>query len=371
MASRPPDRTTAPRPDPGDRPASRAHGDGANGDPGHAGHGHGGGHLHGDRPGHRHPPDHDHDHGRGDSHAHAVPAPGAPHRAFLLGITLNLAFVVIEAGAGWWADSLALLSDAGHNLSDVLALALAWAGAWAAQRAPTARFTWGWRRAALLAALINATLLLIALGAIAWEAAHRIAEPVPVDSRIVIAVAALGIVINGLTALLFLRGQHTDLNLRGAFLHMVADAAVSAAVVAGGLAVLYTGWDRLDPLISLGIVLLVGASAIPLARQSIALSMDAVPAGIDPARVRALLLALPGVASLHDLHVWPLGTSGVALSAHLVMPGGHPGDRFLADARDRLRHTFAIEHVTLQVEVGPGPCAQDCDPNRQADTGSR
>jgi cobalt-zinc-cadmium efflux system protein len=328
-------------------------------------------------PDHRHDHDHDHDHGHrhehehahghghaerhahGPGHVHAPLPPEGQRRIFAFGIAINAAFVGLEAWAGWYSGSLALLSDAGHNLGDVLGLALAWLGAWAAQRPTSARYTWGWRRGALLAALLNAALLAVAVIAIAWEAVHRLGDPAPVDTGIVVGVATAGIVVNGLTAWLLSRGRHADVNMRGAFLHMVADAAVSAGVVVGGLVVAATGWLRLDPAISLGIAALVGWSTVSFARQSLALSMDAVPDAIDPAVVERLLRALPGVTGLHDLHVWPLGSAGVALSAHLEMPAGHPGDGFLADARHALERGFGIGHVTLQVETG-GDCPQDC-----------
>jgi cobalt-zinc-cadmium efflux system protein len=327
------------------------------------GHEHGHGHEHDHAHGHGHGQGggHGHHHGLGLGHAHAhahAPAAGQ-HRAFAIGIALNIAFVALEAIAGWRAGSLALLSDAGHNLGDVLGLALAWAGAWAAGRPSSPRYTWGWRRAALLAALANAGLLLAAVCAIAWEAIHRLQAPAPVDTGVVVAVAAAGIVINGLTAWWLSRGARHDVNMRGAFLHMVGDAAVSAGVVVGGLVVGATGWLRLDPAISLVIALLVGLSAVSLARQSFALSLDAVPASIDPVAVERHLRALPGVTGLHDLHVWPLGSAGAALSAHLEMPAGHPGDAFLSRARSSLHASFGIEHVTLQVETG-GACEQDC-----------
>ncbi len=306
---------------------------------------------------HRH---HDgHGHGHGHHHGHATPPPRGHERVFAIGLSINAAFVVLEAWAGWRAGSLALLSDAGHNLGDVLGLALAWLGAWAAGRVPSERYTWGWRRAALLAAIANAALLLVAVGVIAWEAVRRLGAPVPVDTGVVVGVAAAGIVVNGLTAWLLARGRHADVNVRAAFLHMVADAAVSAGVVAGGLAVAATGRLWLDPAISLAIAAVVGWSALSLARQSLALSMDAVPATIDPAAVAGHLRALPGVSDLHDLHVWPLGSAGAALSAHLVMPDGHPGDAFLVATRASLHARFGIEHVTLQVETGDG-CPQDC-----------
>jgi cobalt-zinc-cadmium efflux system protein len=325
---------------------------------------HGAGHDHAAEDGHDHDAqDDDHQgHAHGPGHAHVHLPPDGHHRAFAVGILLNAAFVAIEAWAGWYSGSLALLSDAGHNVSDVLGLLLAWAGVWAARRAPSERFTWGWRRATLLAALVNASLLLAALGAIAWEATRRLATPVEVDTSWMIGVATVGIAVNGLTAWLFVSGQRHDVNLRGAFLHMVGDAAVSAGVVAGGLAVAATGWQRLDPAISIAIALLVGIGTVSLLRQSLALAMDAVPDGIDPVAVRRHLLGLPGVAGLHDLHIWPLGSAGAALSAHIVMPEGHPGDAFLESARASLHRHFRIEHTTLQVEVGDGAhaCEQDC-----------
>jgi cobalt-zinc-cadmium efflux system protein len=320
-------------------------------------------HEHEHEHGHGHGHGHDHGHGHGHGHTHAPLPPAGQRRVFAIGIAINAAFVALEAWAGWYSGSLALLSDAGHNLGDVLGLALAWLGAWAAQRPSSARYTWGWRRGALLAALLNAALLAAAVIAIAWEAIRRLGEPAQVDTGIVVGVAAAGIVVNGLTAWLLSRGGQADVNMRGAFLHMVADAAVSAGVVVGGLVVAATGWLRLDPIISLGIAALVGWSTVAFARQSLALSMDAVPEAIDPAAVERHLRALPGVAGLHDLHIWPLGSAGAALSAHLEMPAGHPGDAFLIEARASLERGFGIGHVTLQIETG-GDCPQDCARDR-------
>ena len=322
-------------------------------------HAHGDGHSHGHGHGHGHSHGHVRGHSHGHGHSHAAAPERGHERIFAFGLAINAAFVVVEAWAGWHADSLALLSDAGHNLGDVLGLALAWAGAWAARRPPSARYTWGWRRAALLAALLTGGLLLVAVAGIAWEGVRRLATPEPIDAGVVVGVAAAGIVVNGLTAWLLARGRDEDVNVRGAYLHMVADAAVSAGVVVGGLVVAATGWLRIDALLSLAIAALVGWSALSLARQSLALSMDAVPDSIDPEEVARHLRGLPGVTGLHDLHVWPLGSAGAALSAHLVMPGGHPGDAFLSDARAALHARFGIEHVTLQVETGAG-CPQDC-----------
>ena len=336
---------------------------------------------------HDHGHAHDHDHGQADGqthrghadrhpahggHAHTGHAHGGGHghhpspdghgRLFLAAIILNTGFVAIEAAAGWRADSMALLSDAGHNLGDVLALALAWLGAWAARQPTSPRFTWGWRRAALLAALVNAALLLAAAGAIALESVTRLAAPVAIDSTLVTVVAGTGILINGLTAWLFMRGQRDDVNLRGAFLHMLGDAAISAAVVIGALGVSATGWLRIDPALSLAVSLFIGWSAYRLLRDALSAALDGVPASIDPDAVRQHLLSMPGVAGLHDLHIWPVGSSGASLSAHLMLPQGHPGDAFLVSANASLRSHFGIEHTTLQIETGDAThaCLQDC-----------
>ncbi|MFM1990852.1 MAG: hypothetical protein RJA99_3809 [Pseudomonadota bacterium] len=322
---------------PGDGPRDRSHGASPHHDHGHA---------------------HGHAHGRAHGH-HEVLPPDGQRRVFAIGMALNAGFVALEAWAGWVSGSLALLSDAGHNLGDVLGLALAWVGAWAASRPPSARYTWGWVRGAVLAATGNAALLLAAVVAIAWEAVARLSTPEPIDTRVIVGVAAAGLVVNGLTAWMLARGRHRDVNVRGAFVHMLADAAVSAGVVVAGLSIAATGWLWLDPAIGLAIAALVGWGAVSLARQSLALSMDAVPEHIDPTEVERHLRALPGVAGLHDLHVWPLGSAGAALSAHLEMPAGHPGDAFLVRARASLHDAFGIEHVTLQVETGAG-CPQDC-----------
>ncbi len=304
-----------------------------------------------------------HDHAHSHAHDHGALAAQANGRALLVAILLNSGFVVFELLAGWRAQSLALISDAGHNLGDVLSLGLAWAGLWAAQRPTSDRFTWGWRRASVMAALINALLLLVAAGAIGWEAIGRLQSPTPVDNRLVMIVAAAGILINSASAWILTRGQHRhDVNMRGAFLHMVADAAVSAGVVIGALIVSFTGWLIVDPIISLVIAALIAVSAWPMLKQATGLAMDSVPGHIEPAAVREHLLAMPGVSALHDLHIWPLGTTDTTLSAHLIMPAGPPGDLFLQAASDSLRERFGIEHTTLQIETGAGelPCRQDC-----------
>jgi cobalt-zinc-cadmium efflux system protein len=284
---------------------------------------------------------HNHDHGMPDH-----------NRAFALGVGLNLAFVVLEAGAGLWAGSLALLADAGHNLGDVLGLLLAWGASYLAGRPPTARRTYGLRRASILAALGNAVLLLVAVGGIAWEAVQRFARPEPVSGWAVIAVAAAGVVVNTATALLFLAGRKSDLNIRGAFLHMVADAGVSAAVVVAGLVIQFSGWLWVDPAASLLVVAVITAGTWGLLRESVDLSLDAVPEGIDPAAVEGYLAGLPGVTAVHDLHIWGLSTTHAALTAHLVKPDGLLDDDLLTRAATELHDRFGIEHVTLQLEQG-------------------
>jgi cobalt-zinc-cadmium efflux system protein len=288
-----------------------------------------------------------HDH----SHAHPHPAPADWGRAFVLGIALNVAFIAIEVTCGVFANSVALLADAAHNASDALGLLVAWVGHVLASRRPTSRFTYGWRGSSIVAALVNALLLLVAVGGIAWEAISRLASPQPIASVTVIVVAAAGILVNGATAWLFAAGRHTDLNLRGAFLHMAADAAVSAGVVAGAILIMATGWMFVDPLLSLLIAAVIVWTTWGLLRDSLSMSLAAVPGHIDPQAVRGFLERLPGVASVHDLHIWPMSTAETALTAHLVMPAGHPGDAFLADTAHRLGYDFRINHVTLQIEV--------------------
>lgn len=294
-----------------------------------------------------------------DTHGHERAAPRhahAPHRhdrAFALGIALNVGFVAVEAYCGWRIGSLALLADAGHNLSDVAGLVLAWAGALAGRLRPDARHTYGWQRASILAAFANAVLLLVAMGALAWEAVQRFAAPVPVEGATVIAVAAVGIVVNTATALLFVRGRHTDLNIRGAFLHMAADALVSAGVVIAGALTLALGWLWLDPVASLVIAVVIVVGTWGLFRQSLHLLFDGVPEGIVLAEVESELASMPGVARVHDLHVWAMGTTQVALTAHLVMPDGGADDDFLRAAGQRLHDRFGIAHVTLQAVREP------------------
>ncbi len=289
---------------------------------------------------------HDHDH----DHSHA---PANFSRAFAIGIALNIAFVAIEAFYGWKINSLALLADAGHNLSDVAGLVLAWGGALAGRLRPDARHTYGWQRASILAAFANALLLLVAMGSLVWEALHRLGSPAPMQGLTIMAVAGIGIAINTATALLFMRGRASDLNIRGAFLHMAADALVSAGVViAGGLA-LWLGWDWLDPAASLLIAAVIVIGTWGLFRQSLHLLFDGVPDDVDLLAIQAYLESLPGVERVHDLHVWAMGTSKTALTAHLVVPAGHPGDDFLRETTAGLHHRFHITHTTLQLVQAP------------------
>jgi cobalt-zinc-cadmium efflux system protein len=308
---------------------------------------------------------HGHGHGGecGHGHAHVLSAAGLD-RAMLLGVGLNVAFAAVEFGAGLWASSLALVADAGHNAGDVLGLLLAWGANWLARRPPSRKFTWGLRRATIYAALGNAVLLLTACGAILWEAVHRLREPESVAGSTVIAVATIGVVINTLTALLFLRGQR-DANVRGAYLHMVADAAVSAGVVAAGIAILATGLTWIDPVVSMLVAVVIVAGTWGLFREAIDLALDAVPRGLDPAALTAALAAIPGVAEVHDLHVWGASTSETSLTAHLVVPDATAHGRVLAAAGDLARARFHIAHATLQIEDEAAAAA--C-PQRPAET---
>ena len=293
--------------------------------------------------------DHSHDHA---GHGHAPENFGW---AFAIGATLNTAFVIAELIFGYAANSLALTSDAVHNLSDVIALLLAWGAAWLAQKQPTQRHTYGYRRASILAALFNAALLLVAVGGIVVEAVNRLYAPAPVAGVTVILVAAFGVVINGGTALLFMRGRHGDLNIRGAYLHMAADAGVSLGVVVAAGVIMLTGWLWLDPAISLVIAAVVFWSGWGLARDSVNLALDGVPRGIELAAVKNYLGGLDGVSDVHDLHVWAMSTNETALTAHLVRPGG-TDDAFLHRVCEELSHRFSIHHATLQIEAGPDVC---------------
>ncbi|MBW4699444.1 MAG: cation diffusion facilitator family transporter [Aphanocapsa lilacina HA4352-LM1] len=284
----------------------------------------------------------------GSGHVHA---PANYNRAFAVGIALNVGFVVIEAVYGILAGSLALLADAGHNLSDVLGLALAWGASVLTTRHPSPRRTYGLRRSSILAALLNAVTLLVAVGAIAWEAVIRLQDPGPVAGGTIIWVAAVGVLVNSVSAYWFVKGQ-ADLNVRGAFLHLASDAAVSLGTVFAGAAILLTGWTWLDPVVSLaiGVVIVVGTWGLLV--DSLNLALDAVPEGIDPEAVKTYLQSLRGVGEVHDLHIWAMSTTETALTAHLVIPGGPPGDAFLAATCRHLHDRFGIEHATLQIETG-------------------
>jgi cobalt-zinc-cadmium efflux system protein len=292
-----------------------------------------------------------------DDHHHA---PARFNRAFAIGIALNTAFVAVEAFYGWKVGSLALLADAGHNLSDVAGLLLAWGGALAGRLEPSPRHTYGWKRGSILAAFANALLLLVAMGSLAWEAIGRLGSPAPAQGASIMAVAAVGIVVNTATALLFLHDSHRDLNIRGAFLHMAMDALVSAGVVVAGALALWKGWNWIDPVVSLLIVVVILVSTWDLFRQSLHMLFDGVPFEIDPGAVQQYLASLPGVREVHDLHIWAMGTMEVALTAHLVMPAGHPEDSFLQDVTRDLHDRFEIHHVTIQVEHAPfcEPCVR-------------
>jgi cobalt-zinc-cadmium efflux system protein len=303
---------------------------------------------------HEHGHDHAHDHSHGHAHgagAH-VHAPANFDRAFAVGVGLNVAFVIIELGFGLRTNSLALVADAGHNLGDVLSLVLAWAGTVLARRQPTPRRTYGLRRFSILAAVANAGILLVAVGAILVEAVDRFQHPAPIAGGIVSVVAAVGIAINLGTALAFMRGRQHDLNIRGAFLHMLGDAAASAGVVVAGLLIAATGLLWIDPLVSLLLAALILWSTWGLAKDSVNLALDAVPAGIDPLEVGAMLRGLEGVVEVHDLHIWGMSTTDVALTAHLIRPCHGGEDALLATATRLLRDRFGIAHATLQVEQG-------------------
>ncbi|MXO89430.1 cation diffusion facilitator family transporter [Pontixanthobacter aquaemixtae] len=299
--------------------------------------------------GHAHSHDgHDHGHGHGHAHSHA---PADFGRAFAIGIVLNTAFVIVEATYGFLSGSMALVADAGHNLSDVLALLLAWGASIAAKRAPTDRFTYGFKSSTILAAIANAGLLLIAIGAILYETIHRIAEPAPVEGMTVVIVASIGILINAGTAMLFMKGRKDDLNIRGAYLHMAADALVSAGVVLAGLAILWTGASWIDPVTSLVIVAVIAWGTWGLLKDSVKMGMLGVPEGVSEAEVRSYLSSLGGVEEVHELHIWPMSTTETALTAHLVMPAGHPGDAFLNEIAHELEHHHRIHHATVQIEL--------------------
>ncbi|MEJ2285069.1 MAG: cation diffusion facilitator family transporter [Desulfobacterales bacterium] len=286
---------------------------------------------------------HSHDHGRRH-------APADFNRAFAIGVAFNVIYIVVEATYGVLAGSLALLADAGHNLSDVLGLLLAWGANYLVQRKPTKRHTYGWRKSTILAALTNAIVLLVAMGGIAWEAVRRFNDPSPVTGKTVIIVAAIGVVINTATALLFLSGRKEDLNIRGAFLHMAADAGVSAGVVVAGVVILTTGWLWIDPVVSLIITAIIVAGTWGLLHDSFNLALDAVPAGINPEAVKSYLAELPGVTGVHDLHIWAMSTSETALTVHLLKSDTDDDDTLIKQASRELHEQFGIDHITIQWE---------------------
>ena len=303
---------------------------------------------------------HSHSHAHDHPHSHGGDARGPRlGRAFAAGIALNVAFVIAEVILGLMANSLALVADAMHNLSDVVGLVLAWGASALALRPPSARFTYGFRGSTILAALANAMLLLVVTGGIAWEALHRLKNPGIVNETLMIWVAIAGIVINGVTAWFFMADRKSDLNVRGAYLHMAADAGVSAGVALAGAGMLLTGWLWLDPAVSLVIVATIFVGTWGLLRDSVKLALHAAPESVDPSEVRGYLCALKGVAEVHDLHIWGMSTTETALTAHLVMPAGHPGDDFIAHVVHDIEHRFRIGHVTLQIEMGTSanPCA--------------
>ena len=307
---------------------------------GHVSHGHDQGHDHGNDHGSAH---------KGHGHSHG---PANYTWAFAIGIALNFGFVVIEATYGILSNSLALLADAGHNLGDVLGLMMAWTAAVLARRRPTARHTYGLRRGSILASLTNAALLLVAVGGIVWEAIQRLGKPEPIVGTTVIWVAAVGILINTATALLFMKGRKDDLNIKGAFLHMAADAVVSLGVVIAGTVIMMTGWSWLDPVVSLAIALVIAIGTWSLLRDSLNLALDAVPENIDRQAVESYLAGLPGVSEVHDVHIWAMSTTEVALTAHLVRPGAGLDDGLLAQACREVHERFNIDHATFQVETG-------------------
>ena len=290
------------------------------------------------------------DHGHsGHQHHHA---PASYGKACMIGITLNTLFIVAEIIYGLKSNSLALLADAGHNASDVLGLVMAWVATYLAKRKPTMRYTYGLQSSSIIAALANAVFLLVAVGGIAWEAIQRFGHPQEITEYTVILVAGLGIVINGVTAMLFMKGSKEDLNIRGAFLHMAADAAVSLGVVISGAIMLKTGWLWLDPVVSIAIAIVIVIGTWGLLRDSVNLSLHAVPTHIDFAKVKDFLESRPGVKEAHDLHIWAMSTTDVALSTHLMMQDGHPGDRFIRQITHQLEEQFRITHSTIQIELG-------------------
>jgi len=317
-----------------------------------------------DHAGHDHDHHHDHGHAHGGGHSHGLATQGINTR-MAIAVALNLIFVVIEGGFGFVSNSVALIADAGHNLSDVLGLVCAWTAMYLGRRPPGARFTYGLGRSSVLAALANAVLLLLACGAIAWEAVGRLASPPAVAGATVMGVAATGVLINGLSAWMLHAGSHGDLNRRGAFIHMLGDAAVSAGVVISGALIVYTGWSRIDPLVSLLIVAAILASTWGLLRDSLHLSLDGVPASVNSSAVMSYLADQRGVTDVHDLHIWALSTTSVALTAHLVVPDRGAEDALLSSITPNLKQRFHIHHATLQIERDR--CEHGCEAEAEAE----
>ncbi len=307
-------------------------------------------HDHASHRGHHHPHGHNHHHAHG-----SAGASGGYGRAFAVGITLNVVFVVVEVIYGVASGSIALVSDAAHNLGDVLGLALAWAALLLAKRKPSRRRTYGFRKTTVLAALVNAVLLLVAVGGVAWEALGRLRNPVAIDAPVVMAVASVGVLINGVSAMFFFRGSSEDANVKGAFLHLASDAAVSLGVVISAFVILRTGWTWLDPAVSLLVSMVILFGTWSLLKQSVNLALDAVPDNIDPQAVESYLASLPGVVEVHDLHIWAMSTTETAMTAHLIMPNEACQATFLRDVGKALHDRFLIEHSTLQVEPPEAP----------------
>lgn len=297
---------------------------------------------------------HNHNHSHGHGHSHA---PANYGFAFGFGIILNTIFIIVEITYGFLADSLALIADAGHNISDVLGLVIAWIAVWLGKKAPSAKRTYGFKRSSILAALFNAVFLLVAIGAIAWEAIQRFSSPQPVAGKTVIIVALIGIIINSLTAALFMAGRKNDLNIRGAFMHMAADALVSLGVVIAGFVIIWTGWQWIDPVVSLLIVIVVFFGTWGLLKESVNLSLDAVPEGIDLGKIKDYLSSLPTVLEVHDLHVWAMSTTENALTVHLIRTEIEDNDQLLQKLTKELHDHFGIEHATIQIEKGTYDCS--------------
>lgn len=311
---------------------------------------------------------HNHSHGHGYSHAEHghQHSPANYNRAFIIGLILNTGFVLTEFIFGLLANSISLIADAGHNLSDVLGLLLAWGASLLARRQPSSRHTYGWRKSSILAAFLNAICLLVVTGGIAWEAVQRFYHPSEVKSITIIGVAVIGIAINTGTALMFISGRNRDMNIKAAFLHMAADAMVSLGVVLAGIVILFTRWFWLDPAFSLVISALIIFNTWELLKDSFNLAIDAVPQGIDERAVRTYLREYAGISQVHDLHIWAMSTTETALTVHLVMPTGHPGDDFLVQIRKELHHRFGIEHSTIQIEIGNSACCCVLDRDRHS-----